>query len=95
MRRIALIIAAGVLALAPANASAAQKPRPTVVLVHGAFADASGWNGVTKRLQQRGYTVIAPANPLRGVGSDAAYLRMFLSTIEGPIMLVGHSYGAW
>jgi pimeloyl-ACP methyl ester carboxylesterase len=66
---------------------------PTVVLVHGAFADASGWSGVVRRLQARGYPVIAPPNPLRGVASDAAYMRSFLSTIEGPIVLVGHSYG--
>jgi pimeloyl-ACP methyl ester carboxylesterase len=68
-------------------------PKPTIVLVHGAFADASGWAGVTERLQDRGYTVVAPANPLRGVVSDASYLRSFLSTISGPIVLVGHSYG--
>jgi dienelactone hydrolase len=47
--------------------------RPTIVLVHGAFADASGWNGVTARLQQKGYTVAAPPNPVRGVAPDAAY----------------------
>jgi pimeloyl-ACP methyl ester carboxylesterase len=63
------------------------------VLVHGAFADASGWSGVIDRLERRGYPVIAPANPLRGVSADAAYLRAFLATIEGPIVLVGHSYG--
>lgn len=68
-------------------------PRATVVLVHGAFADASGWDAVTRRLQARGYTVIAPANPLRGLASDAAQLRSALDTIEGPIVLVGHSYG--
>lgn len=68
-------------------------PRPTIVLVHGAFADASGWNRVSMNLQQRGYPVIAPANPLRGLASDAAYLRSVLDTIDGPIVLVGHSYG--
>jgi pimeloyl-ACP methyl ester carboxylesterase len=67
--------------------------KPTVVLVHGAFADASGWNGVTSRLQRKGYTVIAPANPLRSVQGDAAYLASVLATIDGPIVLVGHSYG--
>jgi pimeloyl-ACP methyl ester carboxylesterase len=70
-----------------------QAPKPTVVLVHGAFADASGWSDVTDRLERRGYPVIAPANPLRGVAADTAYLRAFLATIEGPIVLVGHSYG--
>jgi pimeloyl-ACP methyl ester carboxylesterase len=68
-------------------------PKPTIVLVHGAFADASGWTGTTKRLQDRGYTVIAPANPLRGVSSDSAYIASVLATISGPIVLVGHSYG--
>jgi pimeloyl-ACP methyl ester carboxylesterase len=71
----------------------AGKPKPTVVLVHGAFADASGWNDVTEKLQKAGYTVYAPANPLRGLTGDAAYIRDFLSTIDGPIVLVGHSYG--
>src|SRR4051794_39932597 len=59
--------------------STASQAKPTVVLVHGAFADASGWSGVIERLQSRGYTVIAPANPLRGVDSDAAYLRSVLA----------------
>ena len=63
------------------------------MLVHGAFADASGWSGVIDRLEHRGYPVLAPANPLRGVAADAAYLRSFLATIAGPIVLVGHSYG--
>jgi pimeloyl-ACP methyl ester carboxylesterase len=68
-------------------------PKPTVVLVHGAFADASGWNDVTEQLQHDGYTVIAPANPERGLISDSAYLSSILHTIDGPIVLVGHSYG--
>jgi pimeloyl-ACP methyl ester carboxylesterase len=63
------------------------------VLVHGAFADASSWSGVVQRLQQRGYTVIAPPNPLRGVASDAAAIASVLATIDGPIVLAGHSYG--
>ena len=67
--------------------------RPTVVLVHGAFADASSWNGVIDRLQQAGYTVIAPANPLRGVIADSAYIASLLSQIDGPVLLGGHSYG--
>ena len=74
----------------PAAASAAK---PTVVLVHGAFADASGWYGVQERLEDKGYKVISPANPLRGVSADSAYLKSYLSTIKGPIVLVGHSYG--
>jgi pimeloyl-ACP methyl ester carboxylesterase len=67
--------------------------RPTIVLVHGAFADASSWNGVIERLQQQGYTVIAPANPLRGVTADSAYTASLLGQIDGPVLLAGHSYG--
>ena len=79
------------------TASAARpsdaQPKPTIVLVHGAWADASGWAEVTSRLQRDGYTVIAPANPLRGLHSDADYLTSVLATITGPVVLVGHSYG--
>jgi pimeloyl-ACP methyl ester carboxylesterase len=67
--------------------------KPTIVLVHGAYADASSWNGVIERLQQEGYTVIAPANPLRGVAADSAYTASLLGQIDGPVLLVGHSYG--
>lgn len=70
-----------------------QNPKPTIVLVHGAFADASSWSGVVQRLQGRGYTVIAPPNPLRGVDADAAAVASVLKTVDGPIVLVGHSYG--
>jgi pimeloyl-ACP methyl ester carboxylesterase len=65
----------------------------TVVLVHGAFADGSSWNGVIDLLQRRGHTVVAPANPLRGLGADSAYLAGVLGQIDGPVLLVGHSYG--
>jgi pimeloyl-ACP methyl ester carboxylesterase len=65
----------------------------TVALVHGAFADASGWNGVITGLQQRGHTVIAPPNPLRGLAADSAYIGGVLGQIDGPVLLVGHSYG--
>ena len=66
---------------------------PTIVLVHGGWADASSWDGVIKRLQDDGYQVIALANPLRSVGSDSAYVASVLDTIPGPLVLVGHSYG--
>jgi pimeloyl-ACP methyl ester carboxylesterase len=66
---------------------------PTVVLVHGAFADASSWNGVIKRLQAQGVPVTAPANPLRGVSTDSAYTAGLLEQIPGPVVAVGHSYG--
>ena len=67
--------------------------KPTIVLVHGAFADGSSWNGVIQRLRQQGYTVVAPANPLRGVTADSAYLASLLGQIDGPVLLAGHSYG--
>jgi pimeloyl-ACP methyl ester carboxylesterase len=67
--------------------------KPTIVLVHGAFADASSWNGVIGLLQQEGYTVVAPANPLRGVTADSAYTASLLGQIDGPVLLGGHSYG--
>jgi pimeloyl-ACP methyl ester carboxylesterase len=66
---------------------------PTVVLVHGAFADASSWNGVIKRLQAQGVSVTAPANPLRGVSADSAYTAGLLEQIPGPAVAVGRSYG--
>jgi pimeloyl-ACP methyl ester carboxylesterase len=67
--------------------------KPTIVIVHGAFADASGWNGVIERLQEQGYDVVAPPNPLRGVHSDSAYIASFINQIDGPVLLVAHSYG--
>src|SRR5580704_15854274 len=67
--------------------------KPTIVIVHGAFADASTWNGVIERLQQQGYDVVAPPNPLRGVRSDSAYVASFVNQIDGPVLLVAHSYG--
>jgi pimeloyl-ACP methyl ester carboxylesterase len=66
---------------------------PTVVLVHGAFADASSWNGVIERLQAKGVAVKAPANPLRGIATDSAYIAGVLEQTPGPILAVGHSYG--
>jgi pimeloyl-ACP methyl ester carboxylesterase len=66
---------------------------PTVVLVHGAFADGSSWSGVIERLSTRGITTVAVANPLRGVSADSAYLASVLGQTPGPIILVGHSYG--
>jgi len=68
-------------------------PETTIVLVHGAFADASSWNGVVEVLQKQGHTVIAPSNPLRGITADAAYIAGVLSQIDGPVLLAGHSYG--
>ncbi len=75
--------------------SAAAAPKPTIVLVHGAWADNSSWNAVVEQLQSLGYTVDTAPNPLRGVSDDSAYLSDYLSTISGPIVLVGHSYGGF
>ena len=93
MIRLALAgLISAALVLNAADASA-RTPPPTIVFVHGAFADASGFDAVTDRLQARGYPVFAPANPLRGLASDAAYVASAIAPIKGPIVLVGHSYG--
>src|SRR5688572_31854826 len=76
------------------NQSTPTTGTPTVVLVHGGFADASSsWTGVIDRLQVEGLTTIAPANPQRGVVHDSTYVSNVVRTIEGPVLLVGHSYG--
>ena len=71
--------------------------QPVIVLVHGAWADASSWNSIISELQRRGFTVYAPPNPLRGLPQDSAYLHQFLTqnaALQGqPVVLVGHSYG--
>jgi pimeloyl-ACP methyl ester carboxylesterase len=94
------VVASGllsVLALAAALPAAASSrpapPKPTVVFVHGAFADSSGWNDVMRSLREDGYPVRAASNPLRGLAGDSAYVASFLQSITGPIILVGHSYG--
>lgn len=67
--------------------------KPTTVLVHGAFADSSSWNGVIAQLRRDGYPVIGVANPLRGLHGDAEFLRSVLDSVDGPIVIAGHSYG--
>jgi pimeloyl-ACP methyl ester carboxylesterase len=67
--------------------------KPTIVLVHGAFAESASWNGVIERLHAAGYTVIAAANPIRSLDGDSAFVRGILESIDGPIVAVGHSYG--
>ena len=67
--------------------------QPTIVLVHGAFADASGFAGITAELTASGYEVMAPPNPLRSLAFDAAAIRAVVQAIDGPVLLVGHSYG--
>jgi len=76
-----------------AAAASTDRTKPTIVLEHGAFADASSWSGVIQRLQHAGYTVYAPPDPLRGVAYDSQTLADFLATIHGPVVLAGHSYG--
>src|ERR1700754_2336968 len=66
---------------------------PTVVLVHGAFADGSSWNGVITRLHAKGVKVTAPANPLRGITIDSSYTASVCEQTPGPVLAVGHSYG--
>lgn len=75
------------------NSASAQANKPTIVLVHGAFAESASWNGVLTKLITKGYPTVAVANPLRGVKSDADYVASALKDIKGSIVLVGHSYG--
>ena len=106
LSRIRIVLIAVVLAVAgllvsasqigPAGAATAHAaggggPKPTIVLEHGAWADSSSWTGEIQRLQADGYTVDAPPNPLRGLANDSATLADFLSTITGPIVLVGQT----
>jgi pimeloyl-ACP methyl ester carboxylesterase len=81
----ALSVSSGVVAQDPA--------KPTIVLVHGAFADSSGWNGVITQLNKGGYRTVAAPNALRGVANDAAIVASVLKTIQGDVVLVAHSYG--
>jgi pimeloyl-ACP methyl ester carboxylesterase len=85
-------------AVVPGTAAATTRQaghlaKPTIVLVHGAWADSSGWNDVVLRLQHDGYTVTALPNELRSLAKDSAYVAAALATISGPVVLVGHSYG--
>jgi pimeloyl-ACP methyl ester carboxylesterase len=104
-RRPLILFTAGLIALTalfalpssarPAGHEKADSPKPTIVLVHGDWADASSWSAEIQRLQSRGYTVVAPPNPLRGPTEDSAYLASYLQTISGPFVLVAHSYGGF
>ncbi|MER5689068.1 alpha/beta hydrolase [Streptomyces sp. NPDC002205] len=91
--------AASAALLTPGNATATTtgdaKPgtKPTIVLVHGGYADSSCWNGVIQELQGQGYTTIAGSNPLRGIPTDAPYIGSLLDSISGPVVLVAHSMG--
>lgn len=93
---LAVLVAAVAFAALAATAPAVAAPppgKPTVVLVHGGFTDASVWARVVTRLQRRGYPVVAPANPLQGLPVDTAYLKSVLAAIQGPVVLVAHAYG--
>lgn len=80
-------------AMVSATAAFAAPVKPTVVLVHGAFADSSSWNGVVKILEKDGYPVIAASNPLRSLKGDAQSVADVLASVKTPVVLVGHSYG--
>ena len=88
-----ILLAALAIASAFFGNAYAQANKPAIVLVHGAFADSSSWNGVVKILEKDGYPVVAVANPLRGVKNDAGYVADILGSIKSPVVLVGHSYG--
>jgi pimeloyl-ACP methyl ester carboxylesterase len=88
------IVASALLATAlNATPGRAAETKPTIVLVHGAFADGSSWNGVIAKLEKDGYKVVAVANPLRSVKSDSSYVKRIVSGLDTPVVLVGHSYG--
>ena len=85
--------AASLMFAAAASAAAAPALKPTVILVHGAFADATSFNGVAAKLRAKGFTVIGAANPLRSVKADAQVVSNIVKSVNGPVVLVGHSYG--
>ncbi|MFY0569986.1 alpha/beta fold hydrolase [Archangium lansingense] len=78
---------------APITAVQGIVAKPTIVLIHGAFADSSSWDGVAKKLTAKGYPVLSVANPLRSVGNDSQYAASVIGAVKGPLVLVGHSYG--
>ena len=94
---LALVVLLSLAASGPAGADSRARgaAKPTIVLVHGDWADGSSWAAVIDRLQDRGFNVVAPPNTLRGPAADATYLASYLQTIQGPIVLVAHSYGGF
>lgn len=82
-----------IIAASAASLGAQTTPKPTVILVHGAFAGSDSWNGVIAELRKAGYPVIAAANPLRLASTDAAFVSSIVKSVPGPVVLVGHSYG--
>jgi len=93
LRPVLATFATLTLTLAAPTAGAAPDAKPTIVLVHGAFAESASWNGVVDELRKSGYPVIAAGNPLRSVSGDAAQVAALARSIKGPVVLVGHSYG--
>jgi pimeloyl-ACP methyl ester carboxylesterase len=87
------VLTAGIVAPASTSAHGPTRPKPTILLVHGGFADGSSWNEVTRRLQRDGYTVIASQLPLSSYEADVAVVRRDLAALAGPTLVVGHSYG--
>ena len=87
------IMFSAILALAAVTQAATAEPKPTIVLVHGAFADGSGWSKVILRLAKAGYTAIAVQNPLSTLPEDVATTKRVVDSVKGPVVLVGHSYG--
>lgn len=90
---IALALSINAAAVPAQAATQAPAIKPTVILVHGAFADATSWNGVAAKLRADGYPVIGAANPLRSVKGDAEVVANIVKSVKGPVVLVGHSYG--
>lgn len=90
---IAAIVGTLFAGVVPASQASAAAVKPTIILVHGAFADSSSWDGVTARLQKDGYTVIGAANHLRSVKTDADSVARVIKSVPGDVVLVGHSYG--
>jgi pimeloyl-ACP methyl ester carboxylesterase len=90
---LAALASFAIASIVPAAPASAATAKPTIILVHGAFADSSSWDGVTARLQKDGYTVIAAANHLRSVKTDADSVARVVKSVSGPVVLVGHSYG--
>ncbi len=90
---IALALSITAAAAATPALAAPVAVKPTVILVHGAFADAGSWNGVAAKLRADGYSVIGAANPLRSVKGDANVVSEIVKSVKGPVVLVGHSYG--
>ncbi len=88
-----LLAASAAMAALLLGGSALAASKPTVVLVHGAFAESASWDGVAAKLLKEGYPVVAVANPLRGLKYDSDYVSEVVKSIKGPIVLVGHSYG--